>query len=305
MITYVVGDLFYSPARALVNPVNTVGVMGQGVAYDFKRFYPEMFAQYRALCQEDALDVGRLMLYRTAHKWVLNFPTKRHFRAKSRPKHIEAGLKKFVETYAEKGITSVSFPRLGAGNGKLNWDEDVRPLMEAYLGPLPISVYIHHYDAEDDFAPERRNVRAIRSWLNNQPQVIPYDKFRRDLLRLLKGESRFQTFDDKTAFTVKPDAKGRGLTITPSGGESHYIASSSLTDLWQYIRGAGYALPVNLPGGLDALAPYVVALLANLKYVRPVRLATMGGAQQVGLHFVPPSDKSADENANRAKVNPA
>lgn len=93
MITYVFDDMFYSPARVLVNPVNTVGTMGAWLSKDFKRFFPQMFLAYQELCQTDRFDIGNLMLYRGSHRWVLNFPVKRHFRASIKPEYIEAGLK--------------------------------------------------------------------------------------------------------------------------------------------------------------------------------------------------------------------
>src|SRR3954452_18416008 len=116
MITFVRGDLFESPARVLVNTVNTVGVMGKGIALMFKTIYPEMFERYRALCEAKQLDVGKLWLYKTAHKWVLNFPTKKHWRSASNLEYVEAGLEKFVSSYAEQRITSIAFPELGCGN---------------------------------------------------------------------------------------------------------------------------------------------------------------------------------------------
>lgn len=92
MITYVEGDLFTSPAQVLVNTVNTVGVMGKGIAKEFKDIYPDMFRACRRLCERDELIVGKIFLHRTPHKWVLNFPTKRHWRQRSRVEDIEAGL---------------------------------------------------------------------------------------------------------------------------------------------------------------------------------------------------------------------
>ena len=83
MITYVVCDLFQSPARVLVNTVNTVGVMGKGIAKDFKRIYPDMFREYQRICERNSFDIGDLWLYKTTNKWVLNFPTKRHWRQPS------------------------------------------------------------------------------------------------------------------------------------------------------------------------------------------------------------------------------
>ena len=143
MITYVVTDLFQSPAKVLVNTVNTVGVMGAGIAKEFKRIYPEMFSEYKALCERGQLDVGQLWIYKTPHRWILNFPTKKHWRQPSRPEYIEAGLQKFCEIYIEQEITSISFPLLGCGNGGLDWEQVVRPMMERYLENLPIELFVH------------------------------------------------------------------------------------------------------------------------------------------------------------------
>ena len=145
MITYVIGDLLKSPADVLVNTVNTVGVMGKGIANDFKKIYPEMFTQYQKLCEKGLFNIGQLWIFKTKNKWVLNFPTKKHWRNPSKIEYIEAGLDKFVKTYAEKGITSISFPMLGCGNGELNWETEVRPLMEKYLKNIPIDIYILNY----------------------------------------------------------------------------------------------------------------------------------------------------------------
>jgi len=145
MLTYVDGSLFHSPARVLVNTVNVVGVMGKGIAKDFKAFFPEMFHDYQLRCENKTIDIGKLQLYRGPHKWVLNFPTKKHWRNPSKPEYIEAGLRAFVSGYARNGITSIAFPRLGCGNGELDWERQVRPLLERYLSRLPIDVYVHHF----------------------------------------------------------------------------------------------------------------------------------------------------------------
>jgi O-acetyl-ADP-ribose deacetylase (regulator of RNase III) len=146
MITYLKSDLFESPAQVLVNAVNTIGAMGKGIALEFKRKYPEMFKQYQTHCKNGAFDIGQLWLYKSPEKWVLNFPTKRDWRDSSRIEYIDIGLKRFVETYEAEGIKSISFPRLGSGLGGLNWENEVKPLMEKYLNPLPIEVIIHMPD---------------------------------------------------------------------------------------------------------------------------------------------------------------
>lgn len=142
MLNYVKGDIFDSPAQTIVNPVNTVGVMGKGLALSFKKRYPEMFESYRRACDKHLLTTGKLMLFRAQDHWILLFPTKEDWRNPSKLEWIEAGLRKFTETYAAKGITSVAFSKLGCGCGGLLW-KDVKPVMEKYLEELPIAVYIY------------------------------------------------------------------------------------------------------------------------------------------------------------------
>jgi len=80
MITFVKGNLFESPAKVLVNTVNTVGVMGKGIAKTFKEIYPDMFKEYQGFCEKGQFKIGQLWLYTTKHKWILNFPTKKQWR---------------------------------------------------------------------------------------------------------------------------------------------------------------------------------------------------------------------------------
>ena len=143
MLTYVEDSLFDSPAQTLVNAVNTVGVMGKGVALTFPQMFPEMFAEYRRLCAEGALQIGQLHLYRGPQKNVLNFPTKEHWRSPSRPEYIEAGLRTLVASYESWGITSLALPLLGCGAGGLDYPAQVLPLFESYLSTLSIPVFIH------------------------------------------------------------------------------------------------------------------------------------------------------------------
>lgn len=142
MFEYIEGDIFNSPAQVIVNTVNTVGVMGKGLALSFKNRYPEMFESYKKVCEKKSLKTGKLMLYYYPDHWILLFPTKEHWRYPSKLEYIESGLIKFVQTYADKNISSIFFPKLGCGNGELSWN-DVRPIMEKYLKPLPIDVFIY------------------------------------------------------------------------------------------------------------------------------------------------------------------
>lgn len=145
MIEYVRGDLLKSSAQVLVNTVNTVGIMGAGIALQFKEQYPEMFQKYQTLCKKKLLDIGKLYLWKstdTSSKEILLFPTKNHWLNLSELKWIEAGLQKFVENYERLNIKSIAFPKLGCGNGGLSW-HDVKPVMEKYLEPLPIKIYVY------------------------------------------------------------------------------------------------------------------------------------------------------------------
>jgi len=294
MITYVYDDLFYSPARVLVNPVNTFGTMGTGLAYDFKRFFPEMNESYREICQDDQLAEGQLMLYKSPHKWVLNFPTKRHYRAAATLEHIEMGLQKFASIYAEAGITTASFPKLGTDEDELDWNV-VRPRMEAYLKPLPLMVYIHLGFPENDPLPtqaESRSTRAMRSWLNTLPHPVSFEEFWGELVRVGRSRESWETINGSRSFRVviiEPKGRQRrSVKLTPRRGDSLFLPETQLRDLWQYVQRAGYVLPQNLPAGLDEQADYLVALLAALPYFRIVYLAPSTGDVAVGLHYVPP-----------------
>lgn len=134
-----------SSAQTLVNTVNCVGVMGKGLAKEFREREPQMFEAYKRICDEKLLRPGKLWLWKGSNNWILNFPTKDHWRNPSRLEWIDQGLTKFVSGHAELGIREISFPRLGCGNGGLNW-EDVRPIMERHLSPLKIAIFIHDFD---------------------------------------------------------------------------------------------------------------------------------------------------------------
>lgn len=139
-------SLFAAPREfALVNPVNTVGVMGAGLAREFKRRYPEMFQEYAVRCATERLTVGKLFFYRAPDaRVIVNLPTKRHWQQPSQLDFIATGLRLFVAYYAAFDISAVAFPRLGCGLGGLSWESQVKPLMERYLDPLPIRVEVYH-----------------------------------------------------------------------------------------------------------------------------------------------------------------
>ena len=147
------GNIFTSQCQTLVNPVNCQGVMGAGIALEYKLRFPEMYARYVELCERKLLDIGLLWLYRQSSCWVLNFPTKRNWKHPSNYNYLKQGLQKFVDTYQAKGITSIAFPLLGADKGGLDVLK-VEQLMCDMLMPISqvVDIEIYHYDskAQDD-----------------------------------------------------------------------------------------------------------------------------------------------------------
>jgi hypothetical protein len=125
--------------------------MGAGLALECKLRYPEMYSQYVKLCNNGAIDIGKLWLYKSPARWVLNFPTKRHWKHPSKESYLRLGLDKFLNTYASRGITSAAFPLLGAQHGGLDQDQSL-DLMQHYLQNCSIPIDIYKYDpkAPDD-----------------------------------------------------------------------------------------------------------------------------------------------------------
>jgi O-acetyl-ADP-ribose deacetylase (regulator of RNase III) len=139
MIEYKSGDILTEDAEALVNTVNTVGIMGRGIALRFKGAFPENFKAYRAAIKRHEIQPGRMFVFDmkrlTNPRYIINFPTKRHWRGKSRLSDIESGLEALVTEVQTRGIRSIAIPPLGSGLGGLDW-ADVRPRIERALGRL-------------------------------------------------------------------------------------------------------------------------------------------------------------------------
>ena len=147
------GNIFNTKAQTIVNTINCVGVMGKGIALVFKLRYPKMFDLYKEYCKSKLIGIGKLWLYKGEinEPWVLNFPTKFHWKYPSKMEYLEKGLQKFVDTYKDKGITSIAFPLLGTHNGGLD-KEEVLALMKRYLNQCDIPIEVYEYDpsASDD-----------------------------------------------------------------------------------------------------------------------------------------------------------
>jgi O-acetyl-ADP-ribose deacetylase (regulator of RNase III)/uncharacterized protein YwgA len=143
MFKVLIGDMFASQAQTLINTVNCVGVMGKGVALEFKKRFPAMFKDYESRCEAKRVLPGEPYLFRDpAGKLIVNFPTKNHWRSAARMQDIEHGLDRFVAQYMDWGVTSVAMPPLGCGNGGLDWSE-VGPLIYRKLYRLPIEMEVY------------------------------------------------------------------------------------------------------------------------------------------------------------------
>jgi len=143
MTQVLIGDLFQSKAQTLVNTVNCVGIMGKGVALEFKKRFPGMYEDYVQRCQMKQVKLGQPYLYKQLiPPWILNFPTKDHWRSVSRLEDIIHGLQHLVQHYQEWGITSLAVPPLGCGQGQLEW-RVVGPTLYRYLDRLAIPVELY------------------------------------------------------------------------------------------------------------------------------------------------------------------
>lgn len=309
MISYVQGNLFESPAQTLVNTVNTVGAMGKGIALQFKQYFPEMFAEYHQLCVEGTLDVGTLHIFQTSHKKILNFPTKKDWRRPSKLEYIEAGLETFVRIYQDAGIQSVAFPPLGCGNGELNY-ADVRPLMEAYLRPLPIPVYFYpplqkvtavRERRTQATVPEHRNQAAVREWLHREPRMLPFPEVWRDMLEVLSRRRSFITLRKHTSFEAEyvPAIGGDPDALRfRSAGKVFLVERNELLPVWRDLSAHGIATSMSLD---SRHAPFVFPVMAELPYLGVVETAERFDRFEFhnrmhALQFVPTKDRTVQRS---------
>ncbi|MBF8221459.1 type II toxin-antitoxin system antitoxin DNA ADP-ribosyl glycohydrolase DarG [Halomonas sp. 328] len=165
MIEYTRGNLLEADVEALVNTVNTVGVMGKGIALMFKEAFPENFAAYEAACKGQQVVTGRMFVTERdvllGPRWIINFPTKQHWRARTRMEWIESGLEDLKRVIREQGIRSIALPPLGCGNGGLDWGK-VRPRIEAALGELDnVRVLVFEPTAEYQNVAKRAGVEKL------------------------------------------------------------------------------------------------------------------------------------------------
>lgn len=174
-----IGDILKSEAQTLVNTVNCVGVMGKGIALEFKNQFPDMFKDYALRCERNEIKPGQPHLYRTMFPpQIINFPTKDHWKSVSKIDNIERGLELLVDKYTEWGVKSLALPPLGCGNGQLEW-RVVGPLIYQYAKQMgiPVEMYAPYGTKPQELTPEflekggTANVR--RSGENGRAALAP------------------------------------------------------------------------------------------------------------------------------------
>jgi O-acetyl-ADP-ribose deacetylase (regulator of RNase III) len=274
MLIYRRTSIFESPAQTLVNTVNCVGVMGKGLAEAFKAREPDMFKSYKRICDQKALVPGKLWLWRGQQSWVLNFPTKLHWRNPSKLEWIEQGLTKFVAAYADQGISEISFPQLGCGNGGLEWSE-VRPMMEHYLSQVEIPVFIHDYTVNVGL-PEHLEPIATALRRNILPETRKYgfEGFVNSIeLALAFSNGELSTLETHEPFTASFGSNNE-LAID-TGKNICVIEEDDLRGVWLDLqsglvtkRKAGWS---DIKGGEPLLS-----LLSVLPSLRPVQIQRPG-----------------------------
>jgi O-acetyl-ADP-ribose deacetylase (regulator of RNase III) len=195
MIEYTQGNLLRAEADALVNTVNCIGFMGKGIALQFKQAFPENFKAYEHACKMHEVRPGRMFIFPTGTmfnpRYIINFPTKRHWRGNSRIEDIESGLKALIDDVRKLNITSIAMPPLGCGNGGLDWNA-VRPMIERAFAELPdVKVLFYAPQSAPEAAsmpiatrrPELTIARALFIKLMDRYSVLDY---RRTLLEIQK-----------------------------------------------------------------------------------------------------------------------
>ena len=187
MIETTQGNLLKAPVEALVNTVNTEGVMGKGIALQFKQAYPQMFRAYEHACKAGEVRLGKMHVVDLGGllggpRWIINFATKGHWRARSRISDIEAGLQDLVATIKRLNIRSIAVPPLGCGHGGLEWSE-VRPLIESALGHLPdVRVLVFAPGATPDAASMPNRTERPKMTIGQAALITLMDRYLGGLL---------------------------------------------------------------------------------------------------------------------------
>lgn len=206
MIKVLIGDLFTSKAQTLVNTVNCIGIMGKGIALEFKKCFPDMFKDYEERCKRKEVKLGKPYLYRKLMlPWILNFPTKDHWRSVTKLADLERGLEYMLAHYKEWGITSIAVPPLGCGEGQLEW-RVVGPTLFRYLSRMDIPVELYapygtpHEELQIPFLEGARGAFAVAAAIMPEPRwVQPAWVALVEIIRLIEAQT-YKHFIGRTIF---------------------------------------------------------------------------------------------------------
>ncbi|PZG00860.1 type II toxin-antitoxin system antitoxin DNA ADP-ribosyl glycohydrolase DarG [Micromonospora deserti] len=288
MIVLSRGNLLTADVDALVNTVNTVGVMGKGIALQFKRAYPANYAAYRAACAANEVQLGKMFVFDSARlgprRYVINFPTKSHWRANSSLADIQAGLADLVRVVRERRIRSIAVPALGCGNGGLNWDE-VRPVIERAFADLPdVRVLL--------FPPEGAPDPADMPVATKKPSLTPGRAV------LLQAIDRYL----ERARALEPRD---GVTVLEIQKIAYFLQVLGQPLRLQYGRGRYGPYAENLNHVLDRLEGHYLTGFgdrsARVEELQPIRL-TAGTAEAVGTWFRVHGSTSSDALEQLARL---
>lgn len=215
----ILGNIFNSKANALVNTVNCVGFMGKGIALEFRRRYPNMFEEYKKICQKHQLKPGQILPYRKQTPWILNFAIKDDWKYPSKIEWIESCLDKFVKNYQVMRIKSVALPWMGAMNGGIPL-EQIKTVTRNYLSNLPdISVEVYDFD--------KTAVEPLFMKLKDIAQIPDLD-----LQELSKISTiQFRYFDKIIKTVRQEEVKSLPLLI-----ESGIIGKTNIEKLYAFLR---------------------------------------------------------------------
>jgi O-acetyl-ADP-ribose deacetylase (regulator of RNase III) len=232
MIRYTKGNLLNAKTDALVNTVNTVGVMGKGIALQFKNAFPHNYKVYKKACAEGALDVGKLLFVKEEtlerSSWIINFPTKKHWKGNSKYEYIELGLAELVRTIGGYPIRSIALPPLGCGNGGLDWTI-VRPMIEKFLASLSIDIIVFEPNEAIKEQLQKENISA-EGKLTPARAMLLYLMFQYES----KGEPVSLFTANKLAYFLQ--RKGENLKLK---FEAHHYGpyAVQLNHVMQYLNG--------------------------------------------------------------------
>jgi hypothetical protein len=213
----------------------------------------------------------------------LLFPTKENWRNPSKLEYIEAGLKHFVQIYADKSINSIAFPRLGCGNGALDW-KDVQPLMEKYLKNLPIAVYIYLKVGDTQFEPEHKKPQAMVTWLRENAKDMSFLGVKDDIKHLQDADmyTLYQfPHDGKKTSVFWDDDKGLVFMREGSKTGDDFMSEDNFHELWDYIRDVT-VFPVNPTNDSIEL---VCSLLCALGYLSKIGIQGKDGKMKFGYQL--------------------